>query len=618
MSNINYNFNKLTPFKFFCLTNFPFIEEDFDALTYYELLCKVVGYLNKVIDTTNAIGIQTEELTNAFNELKSYVDNYFTNLNVQQEINNKLDEMAEDGTLAKIINEDIFNELNQKVDNLINSQFTLPNFFLHCYFDPNGSDENGFNIHLFTSLDNKNVSRIANDLVIDGFNRDAKIYYNEFDKKFYIVTTSGQGGVVAKIIRTDDFINFETKMITIDNISSDYPVWSPNLYFENENIYLNFSYGDSSNNLFDNYLSKCNNLNNLTFNSASKINLLNTQSVSYIDGQINKFNNAYYIILKDNVKNIYQIWKSSSIDGTYTIFNSNVFNCNIPIEGGSISFDGEFYHFNAQAYFPDYQCYITSKTKDLKKFEKFNIINNLYGYNNGNTIYLKNNNAKKIISKLNNFNFSNYDNNLINKINNFNLVEIRNNIDELVILPNTLYSFTGNQDLTINKIVNPFKLQNAQFVFRTSFIKVTINNIENPLDNSVNSINRIWKNSQFQNEKLITLHLYSNFNDDSIYYKDFNDLITLNNTTDFELLAQSESVRGGSISIYFVLKLKQNINGFKENFATMNGSCVPKDLIFINNDNQKTIQVSSDGKISGNFNNNANDVIYCTATYTLI
>ena len=95
MSNINYNFNKLTPFKFFCLTNFPFIEEDFDALTNYQLLCKVVEYLNNVIKKTNTIGTQTEKLTNAFNTLKSYVDNYFTNLDVQEEINNKLDQMAE-------------------------------------------------------------------------------------------------------------------------------------------------------------------------------------------------------------------------------------------------------------------------------------------------------------------------------------------------------------------------------------------------------------------------------------------------------------------------------------------------------------------------------------------
>lgn len=126
MSNINYNFNKLTPFKFFCLTNFPFIEEDFDALTNYQLLCKVVEYLNNVIKTTNTIGTQTEKLTNAFNTLKSYVDNYFTNLDVQEEINNKLDQMAENGTLTNLIKSylnPIITEQNQKINSL-NNQLT--------------------------------------------------------------------------------------------------------------------------------------------------------------------------------------------------------------------------------------------------------------------------------------------------------------------------------------------------------------------------------------------------------------------------------------------------------------------------------------------------------------
>ena len=35
-------------FKRFVIQNFPFIEEDFDALTNYQLFCKVVEYLNKV------------------------------------------------------------------------------------------------------------------------------------------------------------------------------------------------------------------------------------------------------------------------------------------------------------------------------------------------------------------------------------------------------------------------------------------------------------------------------------------------------------------------------------------------------------------------------------------
>lgn len=100
---MNFNFKKLPPFKWFVLQNFPFIEADFDAITYYQLLCKIVEYLNKVIDENNVIGEQTENLTNAFNELQDYVNHYFDNLDVQDEINNKLDEMAESGQLADII-----------------------------------------------------------------------------------------------------------------------------------------------------------------------------------------------------------------------------------------------------------------------------------------------------------------------------------------------------------------------------------------------------------------------------------------------------------------------------------------------------------------------------------
>ena len=114
------------------LTNFPYIEKDFDALTDYELLCLVVKYLNDVISNQNEqnasitrmyqaflslqdyineqVGIledewnnKTQELETAFNNLNEYVQNYFANLDVQDEIDHKLDEYLEDGTLENII-----------------------------------------------------------------------------------------------------------------------------------------------------------------------------------------------------------------------------------------------------------------------------------------------------------------------------------------------------------------------------------------------------------------------------------------------------------------------------------------------------------------------------------
>lgn len=111
----NFKYKNLTPFKWFVLQNFPFIEEDFDALTNWELFCKLGKEINEVIKSQNLVGEQAEKLTDAYNELETYVNNYFDNLDVQAEINVKLDKMASDGTLDKIINEKILNDVKKEI-----------------------------------------------------------------------------------------------------------------------------------------------------------------------------------------------------------------------------------------------------------------------------------------------------------------------------------------------------------------------------------------------------------------------------------------------------------------------------------------------------------------------
>lgn len=67
-----------------------------ESLSYYELLCKVIHTLNEVIEQSNGVA---EGLV----DLKEYVEHYFDNLDIQEEVNNKLDEMAQSGELAEII-----------------------------------------------------------------------------------------------------------------------------------------------------------------------------------------------------------------------------------------------------------------------------------------------------------------------------------------------------------------------------------------------------------------------------------------------------------------------------------------------------------------------------------
>lgn len=113
---------KIPIFRRFVLQNFPYIEEDFDALTDYELISKVVEYLNKVINSQNEVINEVSSLNELFIELKSYVDNYFDNLDVQEEINNKLEAMAEDGTLQEIITTYIQSNVAWTFDNVAEMQ----------------------------------------------------------------------------------------------------------------------------------------------------------------------------------------------------------------------------------------------------------------------------------------------------------------------------------------------------------------------------------------------------------------------------------------------------------------------------------------------------------------
>lgn len=94
-------YKDLTPFRYWCQKVLPLVYDD--SLSYYELLCKVIDYLNQTMTNVEILHGDVTSLHNAFILLQQFVDNYFTNLDVQQEINNKLDEMATNGELANII-----------------------------------------------------------------------------------------------------------------------------------------------------------------------------------------------------------------------------------------------------------------------------------------------------------------------------------------------------------------------------------------------------------------------------------------------------------------------------------------------------------------------------------
>lgn len=125
--------NKLKPFTRFCVTLGMIPSSYKESLTYEEQLLWFCDFLeNKVIPAVNNNAEAVTELQNLYEEFKTYVENYLANLDVQEEINNKLDEMVEDGTLQEIITEYVnikgvlaFNTVAdmKNATNLINGSF---------------------------------------------------------------------------------------------------------------------------------------------------------------------------------------------------------------------------------------------------------------------------------------------------------------------------------------------------------------------------------------------------------------------------------------------------------------------------------------------------------------
>ena len=99
------NVEKVKPTGLFTNYIYKAIPLAFDeSMSYYETLCGLLNYLKEtVIPALNNNADAIIEVQALMTELQNYVNNYFDNLDVQEEINNKLDEMVEDGTLQNII-----------------------------------------------------------------------------------------------------------------------------------------------------------------------------------------------------------------------------------------------------------------------------------------------------------------------------------------------------------------------------------------------------------------------------------------------------------------------------------------------------------------------------------
>lgn len=177
------------PFRFWAQKVLPLVYDD--SLSYYEVLCKVVAYLNTTIQNVAALGGNVEGLRDAYEQLQQFVNDYFDNLDVQQEINAKLDEMAETGALTTLIepfvNAQISNDVFRWLD--LNIKPTTPAIDASLTVSGAGAD---------AKVVGDRLAELSTELsdVTDGFeettNGIVDALFSEYDS-----LTWGQGGINA-------------------------------------------------------------------------------------------------------------------------------------------------------------------------------------------------------------------------------------------------------------------------------------------------------------------------------------------------------------------------------------------------------------------------------------
>ena len=66
----------LKHFRFWCQKVLPLVYDD--SLSYYEVLCKVVTYINQIIDSENQIIENVEQLKEELEEVQDWINNFDT------------------------------------------------------------------------------------------------------------------------------------------------------------------------------------------------------------------------------------------------------------------------------------------------------------------------------------------------------------------------------------------------------------------------------------------------------------------------------------------------------------------------------------------------------------
>lgn len=104
----------LQPFQAWVQQSLPAVYDD--SLSYTDLLAKMLAYLNNLVANNNTL---STDVTNAIN----YINTFFESTDFQDKVDDKLNRMASDGSLSRLI-QPLFDAYKEQIDQTVSTQNT--------------------------------------------------------------------------------------------------------------------------------------------------------------------------------------------------------------------------------------------------------------------------------------------------------------------------------------------------------------------------------------------------------------------------------------------------------------------------------------------------------------
>ena len=170
------------------------------GLTQTEAIHRIVEKINLIIEHFNVLENNCNKSIEDFSEKVEY----YLNNGMVDEVDKKLDQFTQDGTFNKLINEKLFNEINDKIEEVKND---LVNFKQMYNENKNATDNV---IEMLSSAINNNTSRItenSNEISKVGTrvtNAENEIKTIKNNYSTVQIVTPNDGGIVKKYFMEDN------------------------------------------------------------------------------------------------------------------------------------------------------------------------------------------------------------------------------------------------------------------------------------------------------------------------------------------------------------------------------------------------------------------------------